>query len=66
MVVKKKLVEKIPEEEIIPFENPRNEKNKNSSVKNFLILLFAIFTLLGSAGSYYFLVNTMLSEMIQA
>jgi len=54
MVVKKKLVEKIPEEEIIPFENPRNEKNKNSSVKNFLILLFAIFTLLGSAGTYYF------------
>jgi len=28
MVVKKKLVEKIPEEEIIPFENPRNEKTQ--------------------------------------
>ena len=54
MVVQKKIIEKKLEEEPFPFVSQSLQKNKNSSVKNFLIFLFAIFTLLGLAGTYYF------------
>ncbi|PIY93747.1 MAG: hypothetical protein COY69_00015 [Candidatus Magasanikbacteria bacterium CG_4_10_14_0_8_um_filter_32_14] len=54
VVHKNKPIEKKQQEDFFSFENPNSEKNKKNNVKNFFILLLAIFTLLGLAGTYYF------------